>query len=118
VTNFLKTVKFTILIIWLILISITCLCGQPDYKVYKFSEDIQADINRDTMPWKYQIGATNYSFIENYAVGLAAWNMAVKAKNYKPTATDTAILIKKVRSKKCQRPHRASFKSGTNNHSE
>ncbi|MGL5891312.1 MAG: hypothetical protein ACRC3B_15590 [Bacteroidia bacterium] len=68
------------------------LVAQTTYKTYKFSGDIEAELERDTMPWKNQSGAVNYSFIGNYINSLAVWDLAVSSRTYIPTKADSAIL--------------------------
>lgn len=41
--------------------------GQEPTNPYKFSEEIFHQIDRDTLAWKYQIGATECSFISRYS---------------------------------------------------
>lgn len=36
--------------------------AQHNKEIYQFSKDILNGIENDTLPWKYQIGATSYSF--------------------------------------------------------
>jgi len=48
--------------------------AQPEKEVYKFSTDIENTIENDTVPWKYQIGANEYSFIGNYKKARETWD--------------------------------------------
>lgn len=41
---------------------------------YKFSEDIEAKMKKDTVPWKTQVGATEYSISGNYKKALQTWD--------------------------------------------
>ena len=41
---------------------------------YRFSIDIENAIEKDTVPWKYQIGANEYSFIGNYKKTRETWD--------------------------------------------
>jgi hypothetical protein len=66
--------------------------AQSEYKIYQFSAHLETELERDTLPWKYQTGAVNYSFIGNYINSLAVWDLAMNARTYKPTATDSAIM--------------------------
>ncbi len=82
---------FSILIL-LNLIIHSRLCGQTEYSFYSFSDDISTEIARDTVPWKYQLGAAKYSFIGNHAMALSAWDLAMKVRNYQPSALDSVLL--------------------------
>lgn len=66
--------------------------AQSEYKIYQFSAHLETELERDTLPWKYQTGAVNYSFIGNYINSLAVWDLAMNARTYKPTAADSAIM--------------------------
>lgn len=48
--------------------------AQADKETYQFSKDIEAAIQKDTLAWKYQMGATNYSISEYYKPALEAWD--------------------------------------------
>ncbi|MCZ2101838.1 MAG: hypothetical protein LC107_09910 [Chitinophagales bacterium] len=48
--------------------------GQSDSELYRFSEDILSQIDKDTVPWKYQIGATALSFSGYYREVLQIWD--------------------------------------------
>lgn len=43
-------------------------------EVYKFSEDIETKMEKDTVPWKTQVGATDYSISGNYKKALQTWD--------------------------------------------
>ncbi len=64
----------------IILLSINInLHAQVTKEVYKFSEDIETKIKKDTVPWKDQLAAAEYSISGNYIKGLQAWDkMGVK----------------------------------------
>ncbi|MCA6361972.1 MAG: hypothetical protein IM638_02980 [Bacteroidetes bacterium] len=61
-------------------------------ETYKFSADIEAVLEADTMPWKYQTGAVMYSFAGDYRNALRVWDKGMHARNYIPTAADSALL--------------------------
>lgn len=48
--------------------------AQATKQVYKFSEDIEAKMKKDTVPWKTQVGATDYSISGNYKKALETWD--------------------------------------------
>lgn len=48
--------------------------AQPKKQFYRFSEDIAATIEKDTTPWKYQMGATHFSIAGFYSEALAQWD--------------------------------------------
>jgi hypothetical protein len=41
---------------------------------YRFSIDVENSIDKDTVPWKYQMGANEYSFIGNYQKTRETWD--------------------------------------------
>lgn len=47
--------------------------GQADSETYRFSKDILTQIDKDTVPWKYQTGATELSFSGYYQELLQIW---------------------------------------------
>ncbi len=49
--------------------------AQHNKEIYQFSKDILNGIENDTLPWKYQIGATSYSFGQYYLKALKAWDL-------------------------------------------
>jgi len=48
--------------------------AQVSKEVYKFSEDIETKMEKDTVPWKTQIGATDYAISGNYKKALQTWD--------------------------------------------
>lgn len=58
----------------LLLLTTVNLVAQSEKEVYKFSYDIETAIEKDTVPWKYQTGAAEYSFIGNYRKTLETWD--------------------------------------------
>lgn len=48
--------------------------AQTKEEKYKFSEDIEAKMKKDTVPWKTQVGATEYSISGNYKKALQTWD--------------------------------------------
>ena len=55
----------------ILLLNVTTTFGQTDYK---FSKDILSHIDRDTVVWKYQTGATELSFNGYYKEVLKTWD--------------------------------------------
>jgi len=41
---------------------------------YRFSIDVENSIEKDTVPWKYQMGANEYSFVGNYQKTRETWD--------------------------------------------
>ena len=58
---------------------------------YKFSSEIENKVNTDTIPWKYQISATDYATKGDYKNALKHWDLAFKSKstNYTKELTDS-----------------------------
>jgi hypothetical protein len=48
--------------------------AQVSKENYKFSEDIETKMEKDTVPWKTQVGATEYSISGNYKKALQTWD--------------------------------------------
>lgn len=48
--------------------------AQIKKETYQFSKDIEAKIEKDTLSWKYQMGATDYSISEYYLQALKTWD--------------------------------------------
>jgi len=66
--------------------------AQQQSETYKLSGHIATEIEKDTVAWKYQTGAAQYSFIGDYKNTLITWDKAVPARKYIPTAADSVIL--------------------------
>jgi hypothetical protein len=91
--TFIKTQMTKILLLLLLTSpSIWLAWGQNDSENYKFRADIQDTIEKDTVAWKYQVGATAYSFIGDYANVLTTWDKGANARIYTPTSLDTLTL--------------------------
>lgn len=56
------------------LLKLLTVIAQENQETYLFAEDIYNKIEKDTMSWKYQIGATEFSFIGKYADVISAWD--------------------------------------------
>lgn len=58
----------------ILLIFTTNVSAQSNKETYLFSKDIESKIINDTLPWKYQLGATDYSMSEYYKKALETWD--------------------------------------------
>lgn len=63
----------TRLIIAFLLLSVNS-TAQQSQEVYKFLKNLEEELQKDTTPWKYQMGATNFSISGYYKNGLETWN--------------------------------------------
>jgi hypothetical protein len=52
----------------------TKISAQNKKETYQFSKDIETKIEKDTLSWKYQLGATDYSISEYYKKALETWD--------------------------------------------
>lgn len=66
--------------------------AQQNQETYPFAKDVKARIEKDTVAWKYQTGAVNYSFIGDYKNTLTVWDQGAPPRIYTPTHADSAIL--------------------------
>ncbi len=57
----------------IIFLNLTITFGQSKTEIYRFSKDILSQIDKDTVAWKYQIGATELSFSGHYKEILQIW---------------------------------------------
>ena len=58
----------------ILLLNLTILLGQTKQETYQFSKDILAQIDKDSVAWKYQTGATELSFSGHYLETLKTWD--------------------------------------------
>src|SRR5690606_31743782 len=58
----------------ILLLNISIALGQSKLETYRFSKDILSQIDKDTVAWKYQIGATELSFSGYYREVLQVWD--------------------------------------------
>ncbi|WP_312553950.1 hypothetical protein [Empedobacter brevis] len=65
--------KIKLISIAFLLITISGRAQSEDF-VYRFSTDIEKVIAKDTVSWKYQLGANEYSFIGNYKKTRETWD--------------------------------------------
>lgn len=67
--------RLTLTITIVLLLSITNnLNAQITKETYKFSEEIETYMEKDTVPWRFQYGATFYSINGNYRKALQTWD--------------------------------------------
>ena len=58
----------------LFLLATANLVAQSEKFEYRFSIDVANLIEKDTVPWRFQMGANEYSFIGNYRKTREAWD--------------------------------------------
>ena len=63
------TTSVTVLLVYCINLN-----AQVKKENYKFSNDIETKMQKDTVPWKTQVGATEYSISGNYKKALQTWD--------------------------------------------
>jgi len=58
---------------------------------YKFSSEIEDKVEKDTVPWKYQLSASDYATKGDYKNALIHWDSAMRTreKNYTKTQIDS-----------------------------
>jgi len=78
--------------------------AQTKKEIYKFSEDISTKLEKDTVPWRFQSAAVDYSISGNYKKALQAYDMqgaerqSISTKdslyfdNFKPTNVKDYII--------------------------
>lgn len=66
--------KTIILSIFFLFCSMLKLCSQTTKEAYQFSKDINSKIEKDSVKWKYQTGATAYSISGYYKKALETWD--------------------------------------------
>ena len=66
--------KLTLTTVFVFLSFSISLKAQTSKEIYKFSEDIETKMQKDTVPWKTQVGATEYSISGNYKKALQTWD--------------------------------------------
>ena len=57
-----------------ILLFTTSSSAQTTKETYQFSKDVESKIAKDTLSWKYQMGATDYSISGYYKKALETWD--------------------------------------------
>lgn len=58
----------------LFLLTTANVVAQSEKFEYRFSIDVENSIEKDTVPWKYQMGANEYSFVGNYQKTRETWD--------------------------------------------
>jgi len=58
----------------LFLLTTANVVAQSEKFEYRFSIDVENSIEKDTVPWKFQIGANEYSFVGNYQKTRETWD--------------------------------------------
>jgi len=81
--------KLTIATFFVLFLFSIDLNAQVTKEIYKFSDDIEAYMQKDTVPWKGQIAATEYSISGNYKKALQTWDKTM-SKISSITAQDSA----------------------------
>lgn len=89
--------KETFYILTIILLLTSCkekkrIVEKIDFKtVYKFSSEIEDQITKDTVFWKYQISASDYAIKGDYKNALIQWDsaMGTSEKNFTEAQTDS-----------------------------
>ncbi|KQC01057.1 hypothetical protein [Pedobacter sp. Hv1] len=66
--------KYTALFLFLIALTNLKAQAQQKKETYQFSNDINKAIEKDTLAWKYQLGATAYSFGQHFTKAAQTWD--------------------------------------------
>ncbi|WP_205503590.1 hypothetical protein [Rufibacter psychrotolerans] len=66
--------------------------AQDNPQPYRLSSQLQTQLAQDTLPWKHQKAAWDFSFMGDYFKALATWDAQYPTKNRKVTAQDSATL--------------------------
>lgn len=69
------------------------LIAQVTKENYQFSKDIDATIEKDTLAWKYQLGATEYATSGYYHDALTTWDK--NGGGFKKLTVEDSLFIKK-----------------------
>jgi hypothetical protein len=80
--------NFPKLMLVLVLMSGFRVMAQEARETYRFSNDIKSAVLKDTVVWKYQVGATDYSFNGSYKEAIDTWNPFV-SKQAKISQSDS-----------------------------
>ena len=84
--------KNTLLALTLLFAASPFVFGQKTPETYKFLTDIQTEIETDSVAWKYQTGAVQYTFVGNYQQALLTWDQGMPTRTYTPSSSDSSIL--------------------------
>jgi hypothetical protein len=66
--------------------------SQSESEKYLFKKDIMNKLTTDSVSWKFQTAAVEYSFIGDYKGALNIWDQGLNPKSFTPTRKDSAIL--------------------------
>lgn len=66
--------KYTALFLCLLALVHVKTKAQQKKETYQFASDINKDITKDTLAWKYQLGATAYSFSQHFTKAAQTWD--------------------------------------------
>jgi hypothetical protein len=78
------------LLLFLVLGTLSAI-GQTKPVPYRLSNQIETQLKTDTVPWKYQKGAWEFSFAGHYLQALQAWDSQYPTMMRKVTAKDSAL---------------------------
>jgi len=67
--------------------------AQTNQEKYKFTNEINQKLEADTTPWKYQIAATDYTFVNQYALTLKTWEQQPHYRPAKNAPTDSVLFV-------------------------
>ena len=71
------------------------LFAQQKDEVYQFASDIERRLEQDTLPWKYQMGATEFSFGGFYQKALENWDK--NGGGIRPLSREDSVYLKDFR---------------------
>jgi len=95
----LNTILKTRKIFALVLMSLACNIVFGQIKLYNYKQQIDSVLVNDTLPWKYQILAYNYSLIGEYKLMLETWDEPRKEVKAKPLKEDLVHKFLKYKSR-------------------
>lgn len=81
--------KLALTIVFVLLLFNSEINAQITKENYKFSDDIELYMEKDTVSWRFQYGATYYSISGNYKKALQTWDKTM-SKIPSITAQDSA----------------------------
>lgn len=84
--------SFRYALFFLLIFSTTQIYSQDIENIYRFTRDIKESMENDTVPWKYQTGAVEFSFVGDYPSVLATWDKAFPRGKMKSGMMDTLLL--------------------------
>ncbi|WP_445718750.1 hypothetical protein [Flavobacterium sp.] len=93
----LKVIKVKVIYILCLLSLNNVLIAQVAKEKYQFSKDINVAIEKDTLAWKYQLGATEYATSGYYLEALTTWDK--NGGGFKKLTVEDSLFIKKCKPK-------------------